>query len=88
MIILQRDRKIDKVCHHLVNELIEMEVKRDMGEQREKQLKKEIHNMRKDLEDAFGVQKITQLENKIAEISKERLKIEEEIRLMEQIQSH
>jgi hypothetical protein len=28
------------------------------------------------------------LENKISEISKERIKIEEEIRVMEQIQSH
>jgi hypothetical protein len=60
-----------------------MEVRKNYGELREKQLKKEIQNMRKDLEDAFGVQKITQLENKIFEISKERLKIEEEIKLME-----
>ena len=90
MKIWLRGKIIDRVSlgyASLTND-IEIEIKRDIGEQREKNLKREIHNMRKDLEEAFGIQKITQLENKISEISKERIKIEEEIRVMEQIQSH
>ena len=44
--------------------------------------------MRKELEEAFGIQKITQLENKISELTKEKTKIEEEIKLMENVQNH
>ena len=61
MKIWLRGRIIDRVSlgyASLTND-IEIEIKRDIGEQREKNLKREIHNMRKDLEEAFGIQKIT-----------------------------
>lgn len=58
------------------------------GIQRDKQLKKEVLDMRKDLDEAFGLTKIIQLENKNKELQIQREALEEDIKHLQQVEEN
>lgn len=68
--------------------MIVKEMSKNEGIIREKQLKKEVVGMRRDLEEAFGLTKITQLENKHKELNYQREQLENEIKVLHQVEEN